>query len=339
MTVQLSRKGLIAEQSILYLSRTDVLSCLSDQWEAAILAVSDAYRSHAEGDVNLPKAEYLKYNGRPSYDRIIPLLGYLGGEFNVSGLKQICSSTDNIGRGFPRASGLIIMNEPESNRPYCIMEGAEISAMRTAAVTGLALGALAEPSKSQAIALLGCGTLATAHLSMLASRGFAGRASLRIHDPNRERTDRLASAARERGFAVECCATPIEAVRGAEIIIPMTTAEEPYLRADALGPRWIYSAVSLLDAQLDIYEAAELIIVDDIRQSIAEGRPLDRLSKAGKLPSSKMVEIGKWLSGPRTKVGDRVLFNPMGTVITDLAVASLAFKRALERDLGTRLSV
>lgn len=45
--------------------------------------------------VRIPKTEYLTYDGRSSYDRIIVLLGSIGGDWPLSGIKLICSSTGN----------------------------------------------------------------------------------------------------------------------------------------------------------------------------------------------------------------------------------------------------
>lgn len=126
------------------------------------------------------------------------------------------------------------------------------------------------------------------------------------------------------------------------MIIPMTTAEEPYIKADWIKSGSLYSAVSLLDPELEVLMQSDLIIVDDERLCKHEGRPLQRLEAQGRLDEKRIVEIGSWLRDPslaQRKVEQRVFFNPMGTIITDLAVASLVIEIAFERGVGTHLPV
>jgi len=56
--------------------------------------IVDVYRLQWH-NTRIPKTEYLTYDGRSSYDRIIVLLGSIGGDEPLSGIKLICSSTGN----------------------------------------------------------------------------------------------------------------------------------------------------------------------------------------------------------------------------------------------------
>jgi ornithine cyclodeaminase len=325
-----SADEIIRANHLAYIGSAAVIRSGVGQFAPLIQAVEECYRAHAAGDVVLPKSEYLKYEDRPSYDRIIPLLGYLGGAFQVSGLKQICSSTANVRHGRPRASGLIILNDPDTNRPFGVLEASLISAARTAAVSGLALRLFLAPSMAQ-VAILGCGQLARTHLQMLVDVFGPDRFQFTVYDLVRERADALVLLAAELGAQAKVANHAQGAVETADIVLPATTAEAAYIEYEWLKPTCIYCAVSLLDAKLDIYRNADLIVVDDLTQCLNEGRPLDLLRRAGELPSDRIVEIGTalkssvgapWLSG-------LLVFNPMGTVITDLAVAKTLFDRAL----------
>jgi ornithine cyclodeaminase len=309
---------------------------LSD-WSRLISAVEDAYHAHAAGDVRMPMSQYLRYPDRPSYDRIIPLLGYLGGRFRVSGLKEICSGAGNHAHGFPRASGLIVLNDPTTGRPFALMEGSLISAARTAAVTGLAMRKLVSP-RMKVLALLGCGQLATEHLAMIADVFGVERFAMRLYDPDAERLGTLARVTCSRGMKAEAVGSAQEALQGADIVITATTAEEPYIHREDLTADALYLAVSLLDAHLDVFLAAETILVDDLQQCLHEGRPLHRLAEQGRLPQEKVFELGKWLKEPSTpERWGLTVFNPMGTVITDLAVAKTIFDAASAANDFTRL--
>ena len=72
--------------------------------------------------------------------------GYVGGQNEMAGIKWIGSKHDNpSAAGIPRASAVIVLNDPETHFPIAIMEGGEISGMRTAGVSVLAAEYLARP--------------------------------------------------------------------------------------------------------------------------------------------------------------------------------------------------
>src|SRR5262245_29447977 len=106
---------------MLFLSARDVEALGVFDFAANRAVVSDAYRAYRAGDVRMPGSDYLKYRGRPSYDRIINLLGYLGGETCVSGSKLICSAVGNRAKGLPRASGLVTLVDAETQRPFALL--------------------------------------------------------------------------------------------------------------------------------------------------------------------------------------------------------------------------
>lgn len=323
---------IIAARRLAYVGSAAVTRCGIGQFAPLIEAIESAYLTHARRDVVMPKSEYLRYPDRPSYDRIIPLLGHLGGHFAVSGLKQICSSTSNSARDFSRASGLIIMNEPQSNRPFALLEASLISAARTAAVTGLALREFASTAMTR-VAMIGCGQQGLTHLHMIRDYFGVRRFELLIFDVNRAALDNALALTRKLGLTAVARPDSRAAIEAADIVITMTTEEKAYVEHGWLRPNGLYCAVSLLDATLDVFRHAQHIIVDDLSQCLHEGRPLDLLQRNGELPVDRINEIGAWLAAsPRqTLCGGRIVFNPMGTVITDLAVAKTIFERALSR--------
>lgn len=142
----------------------------------------------------------------------------------------------------------------------------------------------------------------------------------------------------EAGLSAFIAKSAEKTVRESDIVIPMTTSEIPYIQQEWLKPKSFYCAVSLLDADVDVFLKSAQIVVDDLSQCLAEGRPLDRLHKANKLPSNKISELSSWIERPRQPEYP-IVFNPMGTVITDLAVGSLVFGTAVEQGVGIQLDI
>jgi 2,3-diaminopropionate biosynthesis protein SbnB len=326
-------KEIIGARRLAYIGSQAVARSGIENFGMLIDAVERAYLAHARQQAVLPKSDYLRYPQRSGYDRIITLLGYLGDDFEVSGVKQICSSTANAERGFPRASGLIVMNDPETNRPFAIVEASLISAARTAAVTGLALRELATPAMKR-IALIGCGQLARTHLKTIAGYFGTHRFEFLLFDVKPEAMQSAMDLARSLGLMVDLATSQRAAIEAADITITATTAEKAYVEYGWLKPDGLYCAVSLLDANLDVFTQARHIVVDDLLHCLHEGRPLERLLRQGNLPRERIVEFGNMLnSGERLKDdGGLRVFNPMGTIITDLAVAKTIFEEAMAKN-------
>jgi N-[(2S)-2-amino-2-carboxyethyl]-L-glutamate dehydrogenase len=333
--------SLIESGELLYLNGRDVEALGVFDFAANRASVIDAYRAHWANDVRLPNSDYLKYAGRPSYDRVINLLGYLGGSTGVSGSKLICSSVGNRARGLPRASGLITLVDPVTQRPFCILEASRISAARTAAVTSVALAYLTA-APAPVAALIGCGYQASIHVRLMAALDDCRPRRLRLFDRHADAAVRLAADATALGLEAEVMASAEEAIRDADLVVPLTTAEAPYIEAAWLKRPSLYAAVSLLDATLGVFEQADLVVVDDEESCKHEGRPLQQLEKRGTYRDLNVVTIGRLVSEGFERPPDRdlrIVFNPMGTVITDIAVAVRLFERAMAGNAGARLAL
>src|SRR5215467_9885851 len=82
--------------------------------------VRDAYLAHADGKTVNPDSYFLKFPDQPDC-RIIALPAYLGGGFDVAGLKWIASYPRNIQRGLPRASAVLVLNDTQTGYPFAIL--------------------------------------------------------------------------------------------------------------------------------------------------------------------------------------------------------------------------
>jgi ornithine cyclodeaminase len=144
----------------------------------------------------------------------------------------------------------------------------------------------------------------------------------------------------ELGLDAEVVGTAERAVRDADLVVPLSTAEGPYIEAAWLRRPSLYAAVSLLDATLGVFEQADVVVVDDEEACKHEGRPLQLLEQQGKYGNLNVTTIGRIVSEGFTPPAGRdlrIVFNPMGTIITDIAVASRLFERAMAEGVGVRL--
>lgn len=341
MNCKHSINSLIEERNILYLSTDDVIALGVYDFKMAYEAIKAVFKLHYTDKVIMPKGDYLTYPHRMKYDRAIALLGYVGGIIDMGGVKFICSSTGNHELQLPRASGLLVLIDSQTQRPYCIMEASLISAVRTAAVTALAIQYLA-PKCIEKVCLLGCGVLAKAHLLMWCELYRHIGAPIHVYDLEVEKCLHLKSGAEREGVDIIIGKNAQDVINSADVIIPVTTANDAYIEWDWLKKGSLYAAVSLLDAKLDVFRNADWIVVDDEALCKQEGRPLHCLSDKGELDHLRVVSLGHVIHDDmilRQSSMDRIVFNPMGTVMTDLAIAKQILDRACREKVGRILPV
>jgi len=334
-----------AAGDILYLNRRDVRAAMGDSIRGYVEALRVALALHAEDKTAQPLKPYLRWRRRGHIaDRIIAMPGYVGGTHPMAGIKWIGSKHDNPTlRGIPRASAVIVLNDPETHFPIAILEGGEISGMRTAGVTVLAAEYLARPG-FQAVALVGCGFIGRLHaLGLLESFPAIERLCLYDHDRRAARALAEELATTHPALDVTVCEAAEEAVCRGELVVPCTVTARPYIELDWLMPGAFVSNISIMDVKPDVYLGVDKLLVDDWEQANRERKTINQLVLAGRLSQSDLhAELGDVVRGHRPgREGpdERILLNPMGMAIEDVACAAAVYRTAREQGTGTWLTL
>lgn len=304
---------------LLYLSRADVSALLPEVTEQLDL-VEHTYRSLAAGRVELPP----KPGVHPRKDSFLHAMpAYLRDE-DVVALKWVGGYPANKARGLPYITGLVVLNDAETGLPLAVMDGAEITAARTAAASGVCVRRFA-PGGWRRAAILGCGEQGRFHAGLL--HALNPNAEIRAWDPHPERVERL-------GDLAEAASGWEDALAGAEIVVtagPIIEEPEPSIRPEHLGDSWL-----ALPIDFDFYfrpetvAAAELFLADDVSQ-------FEYYRELGHFDGWPEPEgnVGEGLA--RDGSPDRALCCNLGIGALDAAFANVVFERARAEGAGTEL--
>jgi N-[(2S)-2-amino-2-carboxyethyl]-L-glutamate dehydrogenase len=326
-----------------YLSGRDVAFACADV--DPVTVVAEALAQHAAGDSELPGEAYLAWRtSAGERARLLAMPGLLDGN-GLVGVKLLGANPGNPARGMARAAGLTVLFDRASARPVCVMEAATISALRTGAVSALAVQLLAGPPVER-MAVIGAGTLAAAHLEVLPAV-LPALCEVRLHDLAAGRAQALGmSFERRLRQRIRLAPTAERAIRGAELVVTVTTATEGYVELDWLAPGAMVVNVSLDDVLPEVVLGVDRVVVDD--WDVVKGdrrRLLGRMARDGLVTGPGAAgpvhaQLGDLLVGRRPgREGDRerILVNPFGLAIEDVALAVRVHAAARRLGLGVGL--
>jgi 2,3-diaminopropionate biosynthesis protein SbnB len=294
--------------------------------------VKEVYLMHEQGLTVNPDSCFLHLPGKPT-SRVIALPAYLNGTVEKIGIKWIASFPHNIRSGKPRASAVLLLNDPEAGLPIACLEAAGISAARTAASAAVATSALVPSDQSVTVAFVGAGVIARAIVDYLAAAG-SNVAEVLVHDKDRASADRLVTYTNTRlGSPTTRGDTLAEALKR-DVVVFATTALEPYVSADTqLIPGQVLINISLRDLAPELLLTANNVL-DDVEHCL-KARTSPHLAE--QLSGSRHFVTGTirgLLRGEVTLDPTRhTVFSPFGLGGLDVAVGSHVLGEALDRRL------
>ncbi|HEY4359298.1 MAG TPA: ornithine cyclodeaminase family protein [Acidobacteriaceae bacterium] len=243
------------------------------------------------------------------------------------GAKLISVFHENFNRGIQSHQGLIVLFEPESGAPVCIVHAGEVTARRTAAASAVATDTLARKD-ARRLALLGYGEQAGTHARAIATVRELDSIIVWGRSPERARAfgERLQSELR---LPVTVAASVREAVANADIVCTLTSASEPILKGDWVRPGTHLNVVGSSHAEpaeIDSDLVVRSRFIADSRESVLhQGGEFLRAKAAGLIGDDHIAaEIGEILAGqiPGRQSEDEItVYKSLGHVVQDLASA------------------
>lgn len=251
-------------------------------------------------------------------------------------IKVVNIYPENPKRGLDAHQGAVLLFDGETGETRAIMNASAITAIRTAAVSGVATRLLARDD-ARVLTILGAGVQARSHLRAMACAMLTERIYLWARDFERAQ----AVAAEFDGVTpVESCE---EAVRDADVVCTTTSSREPIVER-----AWLKSGVHInavgssvrTTRELDTQTIVDATLVVDRRES-AENEAGDYLIPKGEGADVEIAaELGEVITGVhpgRTSDDELTVFKSLGLAVEDLAAAELVVRAARERGRGTEV--
>ncbi len=319
-------------QRILYLSRADV-EAVAVPMERIITAVEAMFREKAAGRVEMPP----KPGIHPLPDSFIHAMPAYIPALHAAGMKWVSGFPENLKKGLPYISGLILLNDPDTGIPLAVMDCTWITAMRTGAATAVAAKFLAR-TDSREVGILGCGVQGRSNLEAL--RALFPLARVRAYDTDVQARDRYTEeVSRKLSLEVVPVDTPKDAVAGADIVVtagpllktPHATIPAGWLSEGAFASLVDYDSYWQRDALKEV----DKFCTDDVPQH----EYYKTLGYFHDIPPV-YAELGELVSGRRPgreRAKERTMTCNLGLALSDMATAPLVYNLAIEKGLGTQL--
>jgi ornithine cyclodeaminase len=303
--------------------------------DECIEVMAAALGSLARGEVHNPLRFVVRPPDAPSLMGLMP--AYRGSEAPLWGLKSVVIAPANAARGLDLHQGFVALFDGETGETRAIMNAGGITAVRTAAVTGVATRLLAREG-ARTLAILGAGIQGKANLEAMRAVG---------------NFDRVLAWSRTSGRVaaeldgVEEVATVEEAVRDADVVVTATSAPEPILRREWLKAGAHVNAVGSsipTTRELDTQTMADAALFVDRREStVNEAGDFLFPQREGAIgPDHIRAELGELLIGSaegRRSDEELTVFKSLGLAVEDLAAAEHVLRRAEAENVGTVVSL
>ena len=247
----------------------------------------------------------------------------------------------------PTHQALICCFDPDTGTALAVMDGAYITATRTAAGSALASRLLAA-ADAEVVAVLGTGTQARAHAVALARLPNVRR--VRITGRDTDRAVALAAELGADGIPAEASPSTEDAVRSAAIVCAATHAERPVFRRHWLRPDAHVNSVGYNASgkgEIDEETIRDAFVVVESRAAALAAPPsgaieLRHAIAAGVIDEDHIrAEIGELVAGAgdRAERNEVTLYKSVGVAVQDAAAAALVLTAARQREVGVQIDL
>lgn len=316
---------------VLILSDRDVRALL-DMTEA-IEAVEQAYVEFYNGQAVVPTRIMMSVPRHQGRLAVMP--AYLA-ETDVLATKIVTGYENNRKLKLPYILALIIVSDSRTGSPLAIMDGEYITALKTAAASGVATAQLASPD-AKVLGIVGAGVQARSHLWAL--KEVTGIENVLVCSSSEESSHRFKEEMEDRfNVGIQPQNSPRAVVDGSDILVTATNCNNPVVSASWLR-RGMH--VNIIDCHnsLDTAAIEGATVVVESREAF-----LHAMVEEQRITLKEPIygEIGEIITGAkkgRRDSSEITVYKSVGIAVQDAAIAARVYRKALESGVGINVAV
>lgn len=295
--------------------------------------------------------------------RFMAMPAYLGGKFDMAGMKWYGSNCENKEKGLPRSVLMLTLNDKDTGAPLAYMSANILSAYRTGAVPGVGYKYFAKED-AKTVGIIGPGVMSKTALSaIMAVR--PNIETIKVKGRGKASLQKFIDHVKEQYPKVDVYSvdTIEEAVRDSDIISASTSTTTgnpdiyPYIAEEWIKPGAVISSTAALRFDDDfiinrartvtdnimLYEAWEEEMKPNAYNTvpIPAVRVMDLIAE-GKMTADQIDDLGDVLMGKipvHRKEDEVIIYSVGGMPIEDIAWGSIVYRNALKKNIGTKLKL
>jgi ornithine cyclodeaminase len=295
--------------------------------------------------------------------RFMAMPAYLGGQFDMAGMKWYGSNVENKKKGLPRSILMLTLNDKDTGAPLAYMSANILSSYRTGAVPGVGFKYFASED-AKTVGIIGPGVMSkTALEAAFAVR--PGIKTVKVKGRGKASLEKFVSDVKKMHPDVDVYGveTIEEAVKDADIVSVSTSSptgdpeQYPYIAEKWIKPGAIIETTAALRFDDDFLINRARTVTDNVKLYEAweeEYAPkayntvpitavhVEDLIAEGKMTPNQIDDLGDVLMGTipvHRKEGEIVIYSVGGMPVEDVAWGTVVYRNALKKGIGTKLKL
>lgn len=292
--------------------------------------------------------------------RFMAMPAYLGGSYQMAGMKWYGSNVENKKVGLPRSILMMILNDKDTGAPLALMSANLVSAYRTGGIPGVGAKYLARKD-SRVVSIIGPGVMGKTSLAAFVSV-CPNLDTVKIKGRSQRSLDAFTRFIREelpQIKNIEICDSVEEAVKDSDIISFTTTVRDdvssfPYINGDWIKKGALISMPSAARFDDDFLAGCKLVVDNSKLYEAWEeeypyptypqvqiiGTKFIDLKHDGKIKAEDIIDITDIIEKRhpgRTSDDEIIVYSVGGMPVEDIAWGGTVYRNAVKLGIGIKL--
>ena len=292
--------------------------------------------------------------------RFMAMPAYLGGSYQMAGMKWYGSNVENKKVGLPRSILMMILNDKDTGAPLALMSANLVSAYRTGGIPGVGAKYLARKD-SRVVSIIGPGVMGKTSLAAFVSV-CPNLDTVKIKGRSQRSLDAFTRFIREelpQIKNIEICDSVEEAVKDSDIISFTTTVRDdvssfPYINGDWVKKGALISMPSAARFDDDFLAGCKLVVDNSKLYEAWEeeypyptypqvqiiGTKFTDLKHDGKIKAEDIIDITDIIEKRhpgRTSDDEIIVYSVGGMPVEDIAWGGTVYRNAVKLGIGIKL--